>query len=248
MINKLILFPIISLILTISNAMADQAQLLTFTEKNKAMSILKGVSKLKAYCEPCGSLTPTIIDVKNLEVEKSSVEGMWVIKVNQKEIDLAYIYYKDNSLWKNLAISLNIEVSSVSEILENDNTLELTEIESAIKLLSNKSNYQLWLWTKNNKTMSFSIKIVEINGVYWGEYCAISQAGNKIDCSSKAELPFKFTDSKPEFEFITHYGRKKGKAKLTKSDGNWIWQVTDSPSSTFYGPKLAILKPNKKIN
>ena len=59
-------------------------------------------------------------DVESIKSAKIENEDYWHVLINEKEVDLAYLYFQNNdNKWKNVAIELKIEVSDVPEFLDD---------------------------------------------------------------------------------------------------------------------------------
>jgi len=101
----------------------------------------------------------------------------------------------------------------------------------------------LWIWEENSKAHTFSIRLLKVDNGYSGTYCAVGASGNRMDCSpQKYAKWFNFTEDNPSFTFITNRDRKKGKAKLTKQNNKWVWELIEPPKGEHYAPKKAVLK------
>ncbi len=107
--------------LFMSPAFADQAAVLTSVDANSAVSILKEQKTILDYCEPCSGSKRTEVTVKSVDTvrfqPKDPQNNEWIVRVNGKEIDLAYTFISRYGAWENLAGILNIDVYDVSYTL-----------------------------------------------------------------------------------------------------------------------------------
>ena len=116
----------VCLILVFSmTAFADQAAIITKAEAEKAVALLKGKKQIKHYCAPCGDKSIETEDIQTVEILKSDYHDpwqkeidYWEVKINGKDVDLAYIYFElKKGKWKNVAIELDIVLSGVPKFL-----------------------------------------------------------------------------------------------------------------------------------
>ena len=99
-------------------AFADQAAYITKAEAEKAVALFKNKTQIKHYCAPCEDNEIKAEDIQTVEISKTGYQDYWEVKVNGKGVDLAYIYFESKKgKWKNVAIELDIEVSSVPKFL-----------------------------------------------------------------------------------------------------------------------------------
>lgn len=104
------------LIFTVSFCFADQAAWISKDKADAAVKILSKAGAVRHYCEPCGD--------EGYRSEKvSKVRTGWVdyndqdyyeVLINETPVDLAYVYILQQGRWTNIAMMLQIEVSSVS--------------------------------------------------------------------------------------------------------------------------------------
>jgi hypothetical protein len=94
-------------------ALADQAAWVTKAQARKAVALLKKQKLIRHWCPPCGDEFPSPEDVDRVKIEYVESK-FWRVRLNDEEIDLAYIYFKTpNGRWKNLAVELKIKVEQV---------------------------------------------------------------------------------------------------------------------------------------
>jgi hypothetical protein len=103
-----------------------------------------------------------------------------------------------------------------------------------------------WVWDKNSKQATFSIKIVhKINNEYIGSYCAVAMGGSRIDCDPiDVQSSFEFIDrgnNVVEFDFISNYSNAKGRARLKYENNQLYWEITKEPKDLFFCPQKATL-------
>ncbi|WP_193101075.1 hypothetical protein [Burkholderia sp. Z1] len=107
-----------------------------------------------------------------------------------------------------------------------------------------------WGWSNSSGTMTFSIDLKKQGDRLYGQYCAIAQNGNKIDCDDEENKNIDGIiggDGKSAFvNFYSFFGAKNGNAFLRMVNGRLIWHVVRNPiEGEFYAPKNAILVPHQ---
>ncbi|WP_423394961.1 hypothetical protein [Burkholderia sp. LMG 21824] len=107
-----------------------------------------------------------------------------------------------------------------------------------------------WDWSNSSGTMTFSIDLKKQGGRIYGQYCAVAQNGNKIDCDDEESPNIDGViggDGKSAVvNFNSFFGAKNGEAFLRMVGGRLIWHVVRNPSEgEFYAPKDAILVPHQ---
>lgn len=107
-----------------------------------------------------------------------------------------------------------------------------------------------WDWSSSSGTMTFSIDLKEKDGKIYGQYCAVAQNGNKIDCDNEENNNIHgIVDDSGKSSFVnfhSFFGAKDGGAILRVVDGYLIWHVARNPrGGEFYAPKDAILMPHR---
>jgi hypothetical protein len=103
-----------------------------------------------------------------------------------------------------------------------------------------------WDWNVAPSTSTFSIKLKQQGGGLRGQYCAVAQNGNKIDCDDEEnpniEGNVDATGQSATVRFSSFFGAKSGKAQVTMRDGHLVWHVIRKPiGGEFYAPKNAVL-------
>ena len=102
-----------------------------------------------------------------------------------------------------------------------------------------------WNSEKDNANQTFSVNITKSDNLYTGSYCAIAEAGNKIDCGVEGDAPsFTFSNVKRNqviVDFVTYYGTEKGKVKLKFQANKLSWEIIKEPEGMYYCPKNAVL-------
>lgn len=95
---------------------ADQFQYNDKPTANKAAKLIKYQQEIGTFCAPCGDKSVTTIPVSKVVLKKA--DDLFIVKVNDQEIDLAYTYIKDRAAWKNLASVLGLNPSDVPLIIK----------------------------------------------------------------------------------------------------------------------------------
>lgn len=107
-----------------------------------------------------------------------------------------------------------------------------------------------WIWLVAPKSRTFSIKLRQTGRDVRGQYCAIVQNGNRIDCDDE-ENPniYGVTNSSGTaaiVEFSSFFGATKGKSQLKVVKGQLVWHVESAPSGgAYYAPRDAVLVRSK---
>ena len=100
-------------------ALAVRCSYITKEQAKRAISRLKLNQTIYLLCEPCGEKTPQPTMITNLSMETVNYQNFWQVKVNDKGIDLAYVFVdsgiEDNLV--NLAAGSNCKASDVSLVL-----------------------------------------------------------------------------------------------------------------------------------
>jgi len=107
-----------SMVLLMSNVMADQAAYITLEQSKEAVQLLEGTQQVRFFCAPCGDKQSELVAVSNIKNVHTGYENYWEVRINNKGIDLAYTYYHVDGKWRNIAISLNIDVEGVPNYLD----------------------------------------------------------------------------------------------------------------------------------
>jgi hypothetical protein len=84
----------LSLLLPAIPANADQCMLIPKQQAIAAMSRLEPGQTIYSLCELCGERKPQPITIKTLELVNDPSSKLWQIKINDREIDLAYTYVR----------------------------------------------------------------------------------------------------------------------------------------------------------
>ncbi|MEM5293752.1 hypothetical protein VSR82_05350 [Burkholderia sp. JPY481] len=104
----------------------------------------------------------------------------------------------------------------------------------------------LWDWNDAPGPSTFSIKLKEQGRVLRGQYCAVAQNGNKIDCDDEQNANIEgHVDAAGQsavVRFSSFFGAKSGKAQLKIDDGRLVWHIIKKPvEGEVYAPKHAVL-------
>jgi len=106
------------LIITFSVSLyADQAAWVTKREASKATEFVIVGDDIYLFCEPCGDSKPVKQKVESKMVKSVGIKRLYELQINNKGVDLAYVYVRHDSKYKNLAILTDIPVTGVSETL-----------------------------------------------------------------------------------------------------------------------------------
>jgi hypothetical protein len=84
----------LSVIIPAIPANADQCMMIPKQQAIAAMSRLEPGQTIYSLCELCGERKPQPITIKTIELINDPSSKLWEIKVNGREIDLAYTYVR----------------------------------------------------------------------------------------------------------------------------------------------------------
>lgn len=119
-------FPFKSLLLGILStltfslpALADQCAYVSKQQALLAISRLNVGQSAYFFCEPCGDKQPEMVKVSSLGVETVDHQSFWQVKVNGRDIDLAYTFIESgiNKQAMNLAGVAGCPAQGVSDVL-----------------------------------------------------------------------------------------------------------------------------------
>jgi hypothetical protein len=106
-----------------STAFADIASYVTKAQADAAVALLKTKSHIAHYCASCGDKQPRVEAIKSVVASKADEQNLWLVYVSNSHIDLAYVYYPEQSGdWRNLAFYVGLRVSSVPEFLKGQSS------------------------------------------------------------------------------------------------------------------------------
>ncbi|WP_156437143.1 hypothetical protein [Burkholderia sp. RF2-non_BP3] len=109
-----------------------------------------------------------------------------------------------------------------------------------------------WDWVDAPDTMTFSIDLTQNGTKLYGQYCAVAQNGNKVDCDGKADANINgivdIAGRSAIVNFSSFFGARNGKASLNISNGRLVWHIVKIPADgEFYAPKKAILVSHSSV-
>ena len=107
----------LTLLFTALSLWADQAAYISKAKARQVQEILSHKSEIRFLCELCGEEKSQLVNIDNVQAVDVNYENQWEVLVNNQGIDLAYTYIQNHGVWVNLAMFVNEEVDSVSEIL-----------------------------------------------------------------------------------------------------------------------------------
>ncbi|WP_409417016.1 hypothetical protein [Flavobacterium sp. PS2] len=124
---------------------------------------------------------------------------------------------------------------------DNDNKNEI--INNYVQTDS-KNIIGVWNWRSDDKSQQFTIQIkrIEKDSVF-GQYCAVYNNGNKLDCDVDDTNNIKglIVKDKIQLSFDSFFGAKNGKAEIKIFENHIEWKIIKSPKGEFYSPESAIL-------
>lgn len=103
-----------------------------------------------------------------------------------------------------------------------------------------------WDWSAAPRSRTFSIDLKQDGRKIYGQYCAISLNGARIDCDDKDNPnilgQIDSSGKLATVEFSSYFGAKQGRATMRISKGRIIWKITIDPhGGYFYAPRDAVL-------
>jgi hypothetical protein len=107
-----------------------------------------------------------------------------------------------------------------------------------------------WDWTVSPQSMTFSVVLRQHGKEISGQYCAVAQNGNRVDCDDEGNTNIHgtvdATAKSAVVDFSSFFGAERGRALLKiDNHGRLIWKVINSPiGGDFYAPKDAVLDRN----
>jgi hypothetical protein len=103
--------------LVASVAFADQCAWIAPAQAEKAIPVLKG-KRVIEWCEPCNEKKPPKTKVKKasvVTVRPVASEGLAEVLVNEKPVDLAYLFVEDGAAFVNVASLVGCPATDVSK-------------------------------------------------------------------------------------------------------------------------------------
>ena len=111
-------FAIVVGLVLVQGAFADKASYVTKPQAEAAAATLRGVGQIKHFCAPCRDAVVRDERVASVVVSKVDEQNFWTVVVNQRSIDLAYVYFPlADGNWKNLAAHVGLRYAEVPEFL-----------------------------------------------------------------------------------------------------------------------------------
>ena len=100
-------------------ALADQCSYISKEQAINAIARLEIEDKIYFLCEPCGEEMPELATINNLSMNKVDYQDYWQIEVNDKGIDLAYVFVNSGveNNFINLAAIADCPAVEVSPVL-----------------------------------------------------------------------------------------------------------------------------------
>lgn len=137
------------------------------------------------------------------------------------------------------------EKESKNNYSSKSNSNEITSIINDENIEADQKNIiGTWNWRSDDKSQEFTIKIKKVsNDSIFGQYCAVSNNGNKLDCDFDDINNIKglIIGNKIQITFNSFFGAKNGSAEITIFDKYIEWKVTKSPKGEYYAPQSATL-------
>ncbi|MBN8221843.1 MAG: hypothetical protein J0L53_13035 [Spirochaetes bacterium] len=109
-----VLFAMIAAVAAVFPAFADQFAYVRPEMARRAEALLKNESEMLQLCEPCGESKGQVEKILKVETADVNFEGNHEVRINNKGVDLAYIFVKRGTKWKNVAVLLGVRPFAVS--------------------------------------------------------------------------------------------------------------------------------------
>lgn len=157
--------------------------------------------------------------------------------------------YKDfflASIFVFLLSSCKDNESNNNNNLNNNEKKEIISNEEELKNILGT-----WNWRSEDKSEEFTIKIKNIvNDSVFGQYCAVTDNGNKLDCDFDDINNIKgiIVKDKIYLNFNSFFGAKNGQAEIKISQNYIEWKITKSPIGEYYSPKSVTLHKKEHKN
>ncbi|MBB3213807.1 hypothetical protein FHW67_003108 [Herbaspirillum sp. Sphag1AN] len=103
-----------------------------------------------------------------------------------------------------------------------------------------------WEWLNAPESQTFSIHLEQHGRNLIGQYCAVTQSGNKIDCDADKNPNIHGmldeTGTIAVVDFSSFFGGDNGKASLNFDGKSLMWHITRQPvDGQSYAPTAATL-------
>jgi len=109
------LFACIALVLASIGLAADQQAAVDCDTARRAYDVIRKAGTVYHFCEPCGDASPRKDAVNTMGY--SGRGNACAVQLNDRDIDLAYIFVKSGGAWKNLALLMGLQATGVSAVL-----------------------------------------------------------------------------------------------------------------------------------
>lgn len=111
-------------------AHADQFQYNTLPNALKALQVLETSDSVKLFCAPCNDVTAKTVkrnssslglvfdDLgKSTQPYRDGGQSYWEVYINDRAVDLAYVYVRKDNQWRNLAQTIGLSPTSVPKTI-----------------------------------------------------------------------------------------------------------------------------------
>ena len=120
---------LVAALLLAGTASADQFAYNTLPDAVKGLQKVDGLTEVRHFCAPCSgdkarteALRDVAIDLvwdrdARAKPYRDGANQYWELYLNGKPVDMAYVYIRENGKWRNLAIAIGLQPSSVPEFI-----------------------------------------------------------------------------------------------------------------------------------
>jgi hypothetical protein len=103
-----------------------------------------------------------------------------------------------------------------------------------------------WEWEDAPQARSFSIKLRQHGQRLFGQYCAVAQGGNRIDCDNGGDRNIRGIVNADGVQamarFSSFFGAKDGAAIISLSGDKIKWRIIKDPvGGDFFAPHEAVM-------
>ncbi len=191
-------FLILLFCLVATNALADQAQVLSKEDAERAVELLKNIGELKSYCAPCSDQSVEPIVVKSVRV--SGFGDGYEVSVNGEAVDLAYVYFPVDGKWRNVAVALKVPVEDVPEFIQAPAPVNVLKPQSGPIHMPEKfcdmgepHVIDIWFAEEMDKTGGITVNIRDVQAEAYSRWdkelnLVYGELLKKLDGESKKQL------------------------------------------------------------
>ncbi len=90
-----------------------------------------------------------------------------------------------------------------------------------------------WFWFNSDSSNSFKLILHEKSDSIYGQYCAASNFGNRLDCAFDTVYNVKgsISDNSARVKFNSFYGATNGIALIVANNDTLLWEIDQFPEN-----------------